>query len=87
MSTAVAIFLQLIWSYQKFESGLGTRVAEIAIIYHSLLLLGMMVVGVGLGHWIDQMIRQKKSIFRTPKKRGVGRIFHKVMGTRINRWE
>jgi hypothetical protein len=80
MSTVVAVILHLIWTYQKFESGLGTQVAQIAIMYHFLLLLGMMAMGVGLGHGVHQMIRHKKSIFRNPKNGGWIESFMKLWG-------
>lgn len=80
VSTVVAVVLHMIWSYQNFESELGTRIARIAIAYHFLLLLGMMVLGVWLGHWIDQMIRERKSIFRDPKKGDLAEIFINLWG-------
>lgn len=64
----VAVFLNLTWSYHIFESELGTRLAQAAIAYHIVLLLGMGTVGIGLGHWVDHMIRQKRSVFRSPQK-------------------
>jgi len=83
MSIVVAVIFHTIWSYQNFESGLGTQVAEIAIAYHFVLLMGMMAVGVGMGHWIDQMIRQKKSIFRNPQKGGWAESFMNLWGYKL----
>ncbi|MCJ7432287.1 MAG: hypothetical protein MUO77_02240, partial [Anaerolineales bacterium] len=64
----VIVFLDVTWLYQGFESGMGTRMAQTVISYHFVLLLGMIAVGIGLGLWVDLMIRQKKSIFHSPGK-------------------
>lgn len=66
----VIIFLDIIWSYYSFKSGIGTRLAQVAIAYHIVLLLGLVAAGVGLGFWVDRMIRQKRSVFHSPPKDG-----------------
>ena len=58
--------LDIVWSYDNFESGMGTRMAQTAIGYHIVLVLGMAAVGVGLGLFVDYMIRNRMSIFRSP---------------------
>lgn len=83
MSIVVAVAQHTIWSYQKFEAGLGTQVAEIVFGYHVLILLGMVVAGIGLGHWIDQMIRQKKSIFQNPKNGSWAEAFMNLWGHKL----
>ncbi len=57
------IILQIAWSYRNLEDGLGINVAKIVIAYHVVFLMISIVAGIGLGHWIDQLIRLKKSIF------------------------
>jgi hypothetical protein len=64
----VVVFLDVIWWYHSFESGMGTRIAQIAIAYHIVLVLGIAAAGVGLGYWVDLMICQKKFVFRSPRK-------------------
>lgn len=64
----VGIFLQLTWSYHSLETGLGAAVAQVAIMYHVVLLMILVAAGIGLGHWIDQLIRLKRSIFIDPQK-------------------
>ena len=64
----VVVFLEVTWSYHTFESVLGTSLAQAALAYHIVLLLGMGTVGIGLGLWVDRMIRQKRSVFRSPQK-------------------
>jgi len=64
----VVVFLEVTWSYHTFESELGTRLAQAAIAYHIVFLLGMGTAGIGLGHWVDRMICQKRSVFRSPQK-------------------
>lgn len=64
----VMVFLEVTWSYHTFESELGTRLAQAAIAYHVVLLLGMGTVGIGLGYWVDRMICQKRFVFRSPQK-------------------
>jgi len=76
----VAVFLNLTWSYHIFESELGTRLAQAAIAYHIVLLLGMGTVGIGLGHWVDHMIRQKRSVFRFPQKGSWTEAFMNLWG-------
>jgi hypothetical protein len=62
------VFLDVRWSYHAFESGMGTPMAQVAIAYHVLLLLGMIVAGVVLGHRLDQMMSQRRSIFHSPAR-------------------
>lgn len=64
----VMVFLEVTWSYHTFESELGTSLAQVAVAYHVVLLLGMGAVGIGLGYWVDRMICQRKSIFHSPQK-------------------
>jgi hypothetical protein len=76
----VAVFLNVTWSYHIFESELGTGLAQAAIAYHIVLLLGMGTVGIGLGHWADRMIRQKRSVFRSPQKGSWTEAFMNLWG-------
>jgi hypothetical protein len=76
----VGVFLQVIWSYHSYEEELGTKLAQIAIGYHVVLLMVMVAVGIGLGHWIDQMIRLRKSIFHSPKKGSWTEAFMNLWG-------
>ena len=66
VTTFLIVRLDVAWSYHNFESGMGTRMAQAAIAYHIVLLLGMAGVGVRLGLWVDHMIRNRTSIFRSP---------------------
>jgi hypothetical protein len=74
------VFQDVIWSYHHFKSGMGTRLAQAAIAYHVVLLLGMVAVGVGLGHWVDRMIHQKKCIFHSPRKGSWTEAFMNLWG-------
>ena len=76
----VGIFLQITWSYHSLETGLGTAVAQVAIMYHVVLLMILVVAGIGLGHWIDQMIRLKRSIFHDPPKGSWTEAFMNLWG-------
>ena len=76
----VVVFLDVTWSYHTFESELGTKLAQAAIAYHIVLLLGMGTVGIGLGHWVDHMIRQKRSVFRSPQKGSWTEAFMNLWG-------
>jgi len=78
--TIVVVFLEVAWSYNIFESELGTRLAQAAIAYHIVLLLGMGIVGIGLGHWVDRMIRQRRSVFRSPQKGSWTEAFMNLWG-------
>lgn len=76
----VGIFLQISWSYHNLEDGLGTSVAKIVIAYHVVFLMILVVGGIGLGHWIDQSIRLKRSIFRDPQKGSWTEAFMNLWG-------
>ena len=76
----VGVFLHITWSYQNLETGLGTAVAQVAIMYHVVLLSILVAAGIGLGHWIDQMIRLKRSIFHDPPKGGWTEAFMNLWG-------
>ena len=80
----VAVFLNLTWSYHIFESELGTRLAQAAIAYHIVLLLGIGTVGIGLGYWVDRMICQKRSVFRSPQKGSWTEAFMNLWGDELN---
>jgi hypothetical protein len=77
---AIIVFLDVIWWYHNFESGLGTAIAQAAIAYHVIVLLVMTAVGIGLGHHTDQMIRKRKSIFRSPQKGSWVEVFMNMWG-------
>lgn len=68
MIAAIAVLFNVAWSYHSFESGMGTKMAQVAIAYHIVLLLGMVAVGIGLGRWIDRMVSARKFIFRSAQK-------------------
>lgn len=76
----LGVILQITWSYHNFEDGLGTQVAQIVVAYHVVLLLVLVAVGIGLGHWIDQMIRLRKHMFRSPQKGGWIEAFMNLWG-------
>lgn len=80
MIALVGIFFQITWSYRSLEIGLGAAVAQIAIMYHVVLLMILVVAGIGLGHWIDQMIRLKKSIFQNPQRGSWTEAFMNLWG-------
>lgn len=84
MIAAVVIFLQISWSYHSFEAGMGTKIAQVAIAYHVVLLLGMVAAGVGLGYGVDRMIRQKKFIFHAPRKGSWTETFMNLWGYELN---
>lgn len=76
----VGVFLHITWSYQNLETGLGTAVAQVAIMYHVVLLLILVAAGIGLGLWIDRMIRLRRSIFHDPPKGSWTEAFMKLWG-------
>ena len=76
----VGLFLQITWSYHSLESGLGAAVAQVAIMYHVVLLMILIAVGIGLGLWIDRMIRLRSSIFHDPPKGSWTEAFMNLWG-------
>lgn len=83
----VGIFLQIVWSYHNLEEGLGTSVAKIVIAYHVVFLMLLVLGGIGLGHWIDQMIRLKRSIFHDPQKGSWTEAFMNLWGYEVKEKE
>src|SRR5258708_40137131 len=79
--------LDVIWSYHNFELGMGTRMAQAAIAYHTVLLLGMAGMGVGLGVVVDYMIRNRRAIFRSPATGSWTETFMNMWGYELNRGE
>jgi len=63
-SMLLIVFLDLRWFYRTFEANLDHPLAQAAIAYHILLLTGLALTGICLGHWVDRMIREKNSIFQ-----------------------
>ena len=80
MIAVIIVFLDVIWWYRNFESGLGTVIAQAAIAYHVIILFVMVGIGVGLGYFMDRMICQRRSIFRNPQKGGWVEIFMHIWG-------
>lgn len=86
-AASLVVVLDLAWSYHIFESGLGTSLAQAAIAYHIVLLLGLVVLGVWLGHWVDRMIRQKRSIFHATEKGSWAEAFMNLWGYEVKNEE
>lgn len=76
----IDILLHITWSYHNLETGLGTAVAQVAIMYHVVLLMILIAVGIGLGLWIDRMIRLRSSIFHDPPKGSWTEAFMNLWG-------
>lgn len=76
----MGILLHITWSYHNLETGLGTAVAQVAIMYHVVLLMILIAVGIGLGLWIDRMIRLRGSIFHDPPKGSWTEAFMNLWG-------
>ena len=76
----IGIFIQIAWSYHNLEDGLGTNVAKIVIAYHVVFLMMLVVAGIGLGHWIDQLIRLRRSIFHHPQRGSWTEAFMNLWG-------
>lgn len=83
----IGILLHITWSYDNLETGLGTAMAQVAIMYHVVLLMILVTVGVGLGLWIDQLIRLKKSIFHHPQKGSWTEAFMNLWGYELKEKE
>lgn len=83
VSVLLLIARDIVWLYANFEYGMGVRMAQVAVSYHVALLLGMLTVGVGLGHTINRMIREKRSIFESPRKGGKTEKIMKLWGYEI----
>ena len=84
VAALLIVRLDVVWSYDNFESGMGTRMAQAAIGYHIVLLLGMAAVGIALGFCVDYMIRNRMSIFRSPTTPSWTEIFMNLWGYELN---
>lgn len=54
------------WFYENYKQGLGDHLAQVAIAYHAVLFVGMVLLGLAVGYGIEWLILQRKSIFRDP---------------------
>ena len=52
------------WFYENYKQGLGDHLARVAIAYHAVLFVGMVLIGLGVGYGIEWLILHRKSIFR-----------------------
>lgn len=73
------VFAEIAWSYHNLEVEIGATLAQTAISYHVFILLGMVAAGVGLGCWIDRLMRKRQHIFQSPQKGS-------WMGALMNLW-
>jgi len=55
------------WFYENFKQGLGDPLAQVAIAYHAVLLLGMVLLGLGVGYGVEWLILNRKFIFRNAR--------------------
>lgn len=55
------------WFYENFKQGLGDHLAQIAIAYHAILFVGMVLLGLGVGYGVEWLILNRKFIFRDPR--------------------
>ena len=83
-SAFMIVFLDVRWFYRSFESNLERPLAQAAIAYHILLLAGLALTGIWLGHWVDRMIREKKSIFHRVEKGSWAEIILNLWGYVLN---
>lgn len=84
VSVLLLIARNIVWLYANFEYGMGARMAQVAVSYHVALLIGMLTVGVGLGHMINRMIREKRSIFESPRRGGKTEKIMKLWGYEVS---
>ena len=76
----IIVLLDLNWYYKNFEAELGTRIAQVVIAYHAVLIAGMIFFGLGLGSWVDWMIRNERYIFRASQKNEWTELFMFLWG-------
>ncbi len=55
------------WFYENFKQGLGGPLAQVAIAYHAVLLLGMVLLGLAVGYGVEWLILNRKFIFRNSR--------------------
>lgn len=87
LGVGVGVLLHTMWSFRKFEAGLGVQVAEVVIGYHIIILMVMVLVGMGLGLGVDRMIRRRKYLFHTPKKGSWAEAIMNIWGYQLTEEE
>jgi hypothetical protein len=55
------------WFYENYKQGLGDHLARVAIAYHAVLFVGMVLFGLGVGYGIEWLILHRKFIFHDPQ--------------------
>lgn len=60
---AILIVKFTVWFYENYRQGLGYDLAQIAIAYHAVLFLGMLLLGLGLGYGVEWLVLQRKFMF------------------------
>ncbi len=60
-------YLPITWVYQKTKQALGVDFAQISLTFTTVILLGLVLTGMVLAYFIDNAIRKRRFIFRSPR--------------------
>ena len=60
-------YLSITWVYQKTRLALGVDLAQISVSFMTIIVLGMVLLGMRLAHFIENAIGRQRFIFRAPR--------------------
>jgi hypothetical protein len=73
LTLVVAILLSVLsmaWVYQKMKLAMGVDIAEVTLIFAMVIFLEMIMAGMVLAYFIDNIIHRQRFIFRAPQPGG-----------------
>ena len=63
-------YLSITWVYQKTRLALGVDLAQISVSFVTIIVLGMVLLGMRLAHFIGDAMARRRFIFRNPRSEG-----------------
>ena len=63
-------YLSINWVYQKTRLALGVDLAQISVSFVTIIVLGMVLLGMRLAHFIGDAMARRRFIFRNPRSEG-----------------
>lgn len=67
LTLAALIIKFTTWFYENYKQGLGDNLARVAIAFHAVMFVSMVLIGLGLGYGVEWLILRRKFIFRDPQ--------------------
>ncbi len=77
---AALAFSPVVWLYHALLTELGISLAQTAITFHVVLILGLVTIGMALGFAMDWLIRHRRFVFRMPHQGGWAEVLLRLWG-------